>query len=264
MVTLAAEVLPTQCRMAAVRLLKSGVAEVQATSTWSASDPDLIDKLRAFRRRYGLPQDVRLAVWPKPHNRGVLKPLVQTWSEQAPPTLSPLRLRDAAAPFVRAGYSVADAIPAHEGIKAAAKRLDVTAALVLALNAECGAIVAPSGAVAYMAWDVDSLQPDGPKELLVRYQFAAAVSPKLRALFAERADAVVAYGGLPRLRSFVMPLVEELDQDVMVIDQPEPGVIWPREIAADQDAISSLQVVLAAGLRLDAPDDGVHIPFRFC
>lgn len=264
MVTVAAEVLPTQCRLAAVRALKNGTAEVLATSTCSSSDPQLVDHLRAFRRRHGLPQDVRLAVWPRPQNRGVLRPLAQAWTEQAPPTLSPLRIRDAAAPFVRAGYSVADAIPAHEGIKAAAKRLDVTAALVVVLNAECGAIVAPSGAVAYLAWDAGSLQPDGPRELLMRYQFAAAVSPKLRALFAERADAVVAFGGLPRLRSFVMPLVEELDQDVMVIDQPEPGVAMHRELSADPDTISSVQVVLAAGLRLDAPDDGAHIPFRFC
>ena len=49
-----------------------------------------------------------------------------------------------------------------------------------------------------------------------------------------------------------MPLIEELDQEVMVIDQPEADVRTAEPIPTDPDSIASMQVVLATALGLDS------------
>jgi len=252
---LAAEILPTEYRLAEVRASPGRPPEVVAAASWASDDPDLIDKLRTFRRGHRLAQEIRVAVWPVTTSRYVINPLTEQSRLPAPtPHLTSLKIRNAAAPLVRAGYWVSSAIPAHEAIRGVGKRLDVAGALLLALNADCGAMVLPDGAVAHFAWDVPLGRHDDTRAgLLARYQFAAAVTPRMQALLTPRCRSVIAFGGMPGLRSFVLPLVEELDEDVTVIDQPEAGLTTAAQVSTDPDAIGCLQVLLATALGLDRP-----------
>lgn len=113
MIRVAAELLPTTCRIVAVRV-SAARTEVVATGTWSLNDADLVEKLQGFRRSHKLTQDIRVAVWPKSSRRGVTDLLGHMYRhEDVPPTMNAVTARDACASLVRAGYFVTDAIPAH-------------------------------------------------------------------------------------------------------------------------------------------------------
>lgn len=131
------------------------------------------------------------------------------------------------------------------------KRLDTTKALLMEINDDCGVIVSSEGAIAHFSWDPDEFRHHESHTLLTRYQFAAALSPQVRAMMQPRADAIVAFGGAPGLRSLVLPFIEEFDQEVVVVDQVEADVVIHAGVADDPDAVASLQTALALALGAD-------------
>lgn len=255
MLIVAAEILPTTCRVAGLRVTPGRAATVVASSEWVLTDPDLVGKLRHFRRFYRLPQRARVAVWPRHGARGVVTPLARS---AAPtdyvPTLTTVKIRDAVAPLVRAGYVVSSAIPAHSAIAGVGRRLDIARATLLAINLDGGAVVSRAG-VAHFAWSPHVLRAHDANYLLTRYRLVAAILPRLTQLHRPTSDAIVACGNLPGLRSFVLPIVEEFDQDVLVVDQPDADVRHEADVSDEPDQIAALQVVLATALRTDPIDE---------
>lgn len=251
MIRVAAELLPSACRIVAVRVVADRT-EIIAAGSWSMGDADLVGALKRFRRSHKLTQDIRVAVWPWSSRRGVVNLMGPARHHaDGPPSMTPVTARDASAPLVKAGYFVTDAIPAHRAVIGVGRRLDTTKALLMAINEDCGVLVSPSDAVVHFSWDPSDFRHHETRGLLTRYQFAAALSPQVRAMMKPRADAIVSFGGAAGLRSLVVPFIEEFDQEVVVVDQVEPDVAIHAGVSDDPDAMASWQTALAVALEAD-------------
>ena len=66
-----------------------------------------------------------------------------------------------------------------------------------------------------------------------------------------RTRPMVACGDIPGLRSFVLPLVEEFDQEVVVLDQPDDDLPAEEGLISDPDQQAALQVAAVVALGTD-------------
>ena len=237
--------------MVAIRVQRGAAPRVDAIGTWSLGDPELSAHLRRFRRDHHLPQHLRVAMWPQRDARGVV-PLFTPDDGPASyvPTLTALKAREAAAPLVRAGYIIDDAVPVRRAALGVARRLGLEQALTIVANRH-GAVLTAGDDSAHLAWPAGLVENTSPNGLLARYRLIAALAPHVRHVMGPRTRPMVACGDIPGLRSFVLPLVEEFDQEVVVLDQPDDDLPAEEGLISDPDQQAALQVAAVVALGTD-------------
>jgi hypothetical protein len=200
-------------------------------------------ELRQARRQYRLPRRAEVVAWsgePRAHAA------------------------------TRAGFAVErvisppDALSRIARMQPTASAPDAVTALV-ALHLDCGALaivrdgeVLHEAALTWSAVSTGAAPLPGRSELLRRYAFLSELTEYLRAAFAalRRAHDVTVTdiktcGSFPDLRALTMPLADEFDLEVEVLDAPDalPISMGPEAAARARDVIASLQIALAAGRR---------------
>ena len=134
-------------------------------------------------------------------------------------------------PLRRAGFRIMDVLRPEEALSmlARSRRRDAAAASAwLALSRQGGAIVITRGAetlfASRLSWNyTPSERPN--QQLLQRYLLVSHVAPVLQYGMARvkeeqgvAVESVTTCGDLPDLRSLIMPLIEELDLEVEILD----------------------------------------------
>ena len=245
-VHLAVERTPTTWTFVGVERRRDAAPRFVAAALFSGDDLSLEAEIRRFRREQKLPSDATLVFWPSAGDRGVA-----TLDDRAgmSVTLPKARvIRERVAPFVRGGGRVREFLLPHEAIARLVALSGWPAACVLAMHA-CGACLAiVEGGTArgsYLTWAPAGPAKNDDDRLLVRYQLAARLAPHLVAWAREAPTARVAVcGPFSGLRSAMMPIVEELDREIEVLDAALVGRAGPD--LADPDEISGRQLAWAA------------------
>lgn len=100
--------------------------------------------------------------------------------------------------------------------------------------------------------------PSERAQLLDRYVFVTKLGPELRPAFAEiqatygiPVERVVTCGDLPDLRSLTIPLIEELDLEVDVLDSPGDldMAVLPGSLEAFEEQIAAFRLACAVAVR---------------
>jgi hypothetical protein len=158
-------------------------------------------------------------------------------------------LRERLAPLVRAGGLVTGVWLPHEcfGALAAARGLSTACVIVAHPGMTCVGFV-HNGAV-----EARYLSSEPPREretfdteaarLLARYQHIASLAPHVRELGGAGAGVrVLVAGHLPDLRAAMVPLVEELDHEIDILDADLTGAPPSALEAAGADDLAGLQL----------------------
>lgn len=241
-VRLAAELGPSTWTLIAAESLRDVAPRLVATASFDAVSPSLMEELRQFRVRERLPFEATVVLWPEPGDRGVAAVDLRSRTRVSLPKARVIRER--VSPFVRSGGQVRDVLLPHEAVAKLVALAGWPAAFVLVMQPPiaCLAVVA-AGAVdaTYVSWEPPAVgAADHAAQLLARYQFASRLMPYMRERAAEVPDAHVAVcGRYPGLRSAMVPVVEELDREVDVLDaalmgQAASGAAEPDETSASQ------------------------------
>ncbi len=160
-------------------------------------------------------------------------------------------IRQRVAPFVQAGGRVREVLLPHEAIGRLVALAGWPSACVLSMltSMACLAVVQDDFIQsAYLAWAPTSAVRGDADRLLARYQLAARMMPHLRRWLASAPDAHVAVcGDFPDLRSAMVPIVEELDREVDVLDAALVGQAWDDRAEPNEIAGRQLAWAVAAG-----------------
>lgn len=248
-VHLAVERSPTAWTLVAAERSSDRVPRCVTGTSIEAEPASVSEDLRQFRVRERLPSEATLVLWPEAGDAGVATLDARVDGVVSLPKAKVMRQR--VAPFVRAGGQVREVLLPHE----AAGRLAALAAwpsacvLLLQPTAACLAVVeGESVQASYLSWVPDPAAVGESQRLLGRYQFAARLMPHLIAWAGRAPDARMAVcGRFPDLRSAMVPIVEELDREVDVLDASLLG--QSADDAADPSEVSARQLAwaLAAG-----------------
>lgn len=207
---------------------------------------NLAERIREFRTRERLPSRASAVLWPEPNDAGVVALDARGRSAVALPKARVIR--DRLAPLVRGGANVREILLPHEAAARLVRLAGWSSACVLMMEptAACVAVIAPQGAEAtYLHWSPLTPAATESARLLDRYQFAARLAPHLGVFAVQgRAMRVVVCGRFPDLRSAMVPIVEELDREVDVLDAGLVGDAEPAD--ADPDEICGRQLAWAA------------------
>lgn len=250
---LAAELGPSTWTAMAVERLRDCAPRMVAAASFDVMSTSLMDEFRQFRVREHLTSQAAVVLWPEPGDPGVAAFDFQSRGRVSLPKARVIRER--VAPFVRSGGQVSDVLLPHEAVVRLAALAGWPSAFVLVMQppVACLAVVA-AGAVdaTYVSWEpVPASSANDAARLLARYQFASRLMPYLRARAGEVPEARMAVcGRYPDLRSAMVPIVEELDREVDVLDSALAGESGPD--SADPAEISARQLVWA--VTAGAPD----------
>jgi len=182
---------------------------------WDASRP-LVDNLRGARRSGRFPKHAAVVAWNLHESASASDPLTRAFL----------------APFRDAGFTVAAVLAPADALCALAKRRRKATGregeVWLALNRQHVAMaIVEDGRLLYSrAFDWHySPAATQREELLQRYTLVAHLAPEVRhgidvvrAEHGTSVNAIVTCGDLPDLRSLTMPLIEELDIEVEILD----------------------------------------------
>lgn len=217
---------PSAWTLVAAERSKSRAPQLIASATVAARVDEAgsaaaTEEMRQLRLREKLPTRAAMVLWPEPTDAGVIALDAPGRGRVTLPKAKVIRQR--VSPFIRAGGQVREILLPHEAASRMVNLAGWSSACVLVMEpgAACVVLVEASVAVAtsYLAWS--SALPDEPEatRLLARYQFAARLVPHLRD-FSGQADAarLVVCGRFPDLRSAMVPIVEELDRELDVLD----------------------------------------------
>lgn len=216
-----------------------------ATLIEAAEDVSPEPQLRDARRAARLPASAAAIVWP------VAGDAAASDLDARPKSAAPLPkanvLRHRLAPFVRAGGRVRALVWPHEAAAGVAASHGWPAACLAVLHdgAACLVTVDEAGTRArYLSWSRTPEPRDEPGRLLQRFQLASRLAPHLREwLAAHPAPVVAVCGTLPDLRPRMVPLVEELDREIEVLDAGLPGA------TGDVTDAAALQLSWAVAIR---------------
>jgi len=223
----AAELAPTVWTFAAAEPKGDGAARFVAARAIAATGAALGDDVRAFRRAAKLPMDVSVILWPRADDAGVTPMESRDAAEVVVPGARVLRER--LAPLVRAGGLVTGVWLPHECFArlCASRGLASACVIVAHPGMTCVGFVHDgvvrarylSSAAPRQTFDSESAR------LLARYQHIASLAPHVRELGgAGPGVRVLVAGHLADLRAAMVPLVEELDHEIDVLDADLPGV----------------------------------------
>lgn len=253
-VRVAAELAPTMWTLAAAERKRDAAPRLVATRAIGATGAARGDDIRAFRRAAKLPMDVSVILWPQAGDEGVVPLESRDSSVVAVPKARVIRERVAS--LVRAGGLVTDVWLPHECFAdlVAARGLTSACVIVAHPGMMCVGFVMDgvvrarylSSAASREAFDTDSAR------LLARHQHISLLAPHVREMggAAEGVRVLVA-GHLPALRAAMVPLVEELDHEIDVLDADIPAPAPHALEAAASDEIAGAQ--LAWALASSAP-----------
>jgi hypothetical protein len=241
-VRVAAELAPTAWTFAAAEHRRDGVSRLLAARAIGALGSALGDDVRAFRRAAKLPMDVAVILWPLAGDDGVSPIDSRHTNDVRVPAARVLRER--LSRLVRAGGLVSGVWLPHECFAALAASRGVSTACVIIAHPgmTCVGVVADGTVRArYLS---STLPPEHfdreSARLLARYQHIASLAPHVRELGgAERGVPVLVAGHLPALRAAMVPLVEELDHEIDVLDAEIPA---PSSAPLEADDIAGLQL----------------------
>jgi hypothetical protein len=263
-VRVAAELAPAVWTFVAAEPKREGAARFVTARAISATGAAPGDDIRAFRRAAKLPMNVSAILWPRAGDAGVAPIESRDAAEVSVPGARVLRER--LAPLVRAGGRVTGVWLPHEcfGALAASRGLATACVIVAHPGMTCAGFVM-DGAVR-----ARYLSSEPPREafgtesarLLARYQHIASLAPHVRELGGAGAGVrVIVAGQLPDLRAAMVPLVEELDHEIDILDADLPGVPPAALEAAGADDLAGLQLAWTiASLRPGSP--GPQTPGR--
>jgi hypothetical protein len=243
-VRVAAELAPTVWAFAAAERKLDGTLRFVAARAIDATGAALGDDIRAFRRAARLPMDVSVILWPRAEDQGVAPIESRDWAQVSVPKARELRER--VARLVRAGGRVSGVWLPHECFARLATSRGLTTACVIVAHPGMTCV----GFVMNGAVRARYLSSPPPREtfeteaarLLARYQHIASLAPHVRELGGAGSGVrVLVAGRLPDLRAAMVPLVEELDHEIDVLDADLPGAPNALE-TADPDEIAGLQL----------------------
>jgi hypothetical protein len=259
-IRVAAELGPSVWALAAAERTSTGRRFV-AARVLSAVAASRVDDIRAMRRGAKLPMRTSVIVWPHAGDTGVVPVGERDAGDVALPPAKVLRERVSG--LVRAGSLVSEVLLPHETLPTLVAMRGV---------AEAGVVLAQPGLTCVAHVDRARvraryvLSPASPTasfeteaaRLAARYQHVAALAPHLRDVGGADAPRVFVCGGLPGLRAAMVPLVEELDREIDVLDGdlPSPGARGG-ELPDDGDELAALQTAWAWVNRNDRGTDRV-------
>lgn len=247
-VRVAAELGPAVWTFAAAERTRDTAPRLVASRAIHAAGAALGDDIRAFRRSAKLPLDVSVILWPQTGDRGVVPIESRDASEVVVPNARVIRER--VAPLVRAGGLVTDVWLPHECLTALVAGRGLASACVIVAHPGMTCVGFVRGG-AVRARYLSSILPPASFEkeserLLARYQHISMLAPHVRDLGgAAEGVRVLVTGSLPALRAAMVPLVEELDHEIDVLDADLPGGGSPTLDQADADEIAGLQLAWA-------------------
>ena len=245
-VRLAVEREPSSWTLVAAKRTRHASPQPVAAAAFADTTVAVQDEIRRFRVRQQLPFEASLIYWPEPGDRGVATLDVRSGGGVTLPKAHVIRQR--VAPFVRAGGRVREVLLPHEAVGRLVHLAGWSSACVLVMHASGACLaVANSGILraSYLAWPAARPAGDDAERLLARYQLAARLVPHLREWAGSAPAARVAVcGSCPDLRSAMMPIVEELDREIDVLDAFLVG--QPVDETADPNDISRRQLAWAA------------------
>jgi hypothetical protein len=248
-VRLAVECAPTSWTLVSAEHSRDRAPRLVAAESFDDGPASLTEKLRQFRVREHLPSEAVLVLWPVPGDDGVAA--LDSRSRGAVTLPKAKVIRDRVAPFVRAGGQVRDVLLPHEAAVRLVSHARWTSTCLLLMQATvaCLAVIEEERVQAsYLSWEPMRPVESESGRLLARYQFAARLVPYVREWVGVAPEARVAVcGRFPDLRSMMVPIVEELDREVDVLDATLVG--QPQDEITDRSEISGCQLAwaLAAG-----------------
>jgi hypothetical protein len=214
---------------------------IDATADAAAIEP----QLRAARLGARLPSGAAAIVWPWAGDAAASD--LDARPKPAAPLPKANVLRHRLAPFVRAGGRVRALVWPHGAAADVAASHGWCSACLAVLHdgAACLVTIDDVGTQArYLSWARAAAPSDEHARLLQRFQLASRLAPHLRDWLTEHPAAVVAVcGALPDLRSRMVPLVEELDREIEVLDAGLPGA------AGEVPEAAALQLAWAVATR---------------
>jgi len=246
-VRVAAELAPAVWTFAAAGRTRDGALRLVAARAIPATGAALGDDIRALRRSAKLPMDVSVILWPQAGDPGVAAIESRDAGDVAVP---PARvLRERVAPLVRAGGLVTGVWLPHECFASLAASRGAAPACVIVAHPGMTCV----GFVMDVIVRARYLSSPVPREtfdseaarLLARYQHIASLAPHVRELGgAGNGVRVLVAGRLPDLRAAMVPLVEELDHEIDVLDSDLPGALASaiENTGADADTIAGAQL----------------------
>lgn len=195
--------------------------------TAQAEATSLEPRLREARVAGRLPAGAAAIVWPLAGDAAASDLDARPRSAAPLPKANVLRHR--LAPFVRAGGRVRSLVWPHEAAALVAASHGWTSSCLVVLHdgAACLVTSDETGTRArYLSWARSPEPVDEQRRILERFQLASRLAPHLREWLAAQPAAVVAVcGALPDLRPRMVPLVEELDREIDVLDVGLPGTV---------------------------------------
>jgi len=248
-VRLAVERTPTSWTLVAAERSSDRMPRCVAGTSIEAEPASVSEDLRKFRGGGHLPSEAVLVLWPEPGDAGVATLDARAAGVVSLPKAKVMRQR--VAPFVRAGGQIREVLLPHEAAGRLAALATWSSACVLLLQPTVACLAVVEGErvhASYVSWVPDAAAVGESQRLLGRYQFAARLMPHLIAWAGRAPEARMAVcGRFPDLRSAMVPIVEELDREVDVLDaslvgQAADGAADPSEVSARQ-----LAWVLASG-----------------
>ncbi len=244
-VRVAAELAPSVWTFVAAARKRAAAPRLVAARAIAATGAALGDDIKALRRTAKLPMDVSVILWPHAGDEGVAPIESREFAVVSVPKARVIRER--VAPLVRAGGLVTDVWLPHECLAglAAARGLASACVIIAHPGMMCVGFVMDgvvrsrylSSETSRAAFDTESAR------LLARYQHISLLAPHVREMggAAEGVRVLVA-GHLPGLRSAMVPLVEELDHEVDVLDADVPAPTPHPLESADPDEIAGAQL----------------------
>jgi len=249
-VQLAAELGPSAWTLMAAERSRDRAPRVVATASFDRTSASLVEEFRQFRVRERLPFEAAVILWPEPTDEGVAAADSRSRSRVSLPKARVIRER--VSPFVRSGGQVRDVLLPHEAVARLVALAGWPAAFVFVMQPPiaCLAVVV-SGTVDATYVSCGPAPADGAHDavrLLARYQFASRLMPYLRERAGEVPDARVAVcGRYPGLRSAMVPIVEDLDREVDVLDSLLVGQDGAGLAEPDDTSAAQLAWAVAAG-----------------
>lgn len=231
----AAELEPSVWTMVAAECRRGHAPRFRAGASFDPAGASLSEDIRHLRVRHHLPLDASVILWPLPGDDGVTA--LDDRSDRRVVLPKARVIRERVARFVKAGERVTEVWLPHEAVARLVRLAGWDSACVCVLQPDAACLVAVDGErveAKYLAWVPPAAAETDAARLLTRYQFAARLMPYVREIAGLLPEARMAVcGRYPDLRSAMVPLVEELDREVDVLDAglvgqasgdaPEPG-----------------------------------------
>jgi len=223
-------------------------SRILAMASFDDASASLIDEIRRFRVGERLPIRASLLLWPTAGDPGVMD--VDSCASE-PIGLPKARvIRQRVASFVGAGGLVQDVLLPHEVAPHLAALAGCSTACVLLMQPTVACLAVVDGAAvraSYVSWVAAGAADTETARLLARYQLVARLVPHVRRWASQAPDArMMACGRFPDLRPVMVPIVEELDREIEVLDVALVGRSDEDDVDADETCGRQLAWALAA------------------